>query len=226
MSSQSWIPLKDQDLLPFVTNFSAKLTASATSYGLVAADATNLATLVTTFTSTLAAATNPPTRTKTSVAAKNVAKAQLVADMRILARRIQSNPAVTVPQKTDLGLPIHQTVPTPKPAPSTKPVVNISAKGIRNMTLRLSDELTPTKKAKPPGAYGCEIYSYVSTSTTTELPTDLTQWRFEGVATKFEFEVDYTGDDVGKTANIVARWLGSKGDPGPTSAPISGMIAA
>jgi hypothetical protein len=222
----SWLPLKDQELLPFVTNFSSKVSAAPTTYGLVAADATALAALVTAFNTALATASNPSTRTKTAVANKNVAKVQLVADMRVLAKRIQANPAVTVGQKTDLGLPIHAVVPSPVPPPTTTPIVNIAAKGIRTITLRLADQTTPTKKSKPAGTFGAEIYSYVTPTPGGTLPTSLEQWRFEGVATKNIFDVDYTGDDVGKTANIVARWLGSKGEPGPVSAPISGMIAA
>jgi hypothetical protein len=225
MSSSSWLPDKDADLLSFSTNFTAKIVAAPTTYSLTAADATALGLLNTAFTSALASATNPSTRTKTTVAAKNVVKAQLVADIRSLAKRIQASPTVTVPQKTDLGLPIHQTVPTPVPAPSTQPLINLMSTGGKAMTIRLADELTPTKRARPAGSVGAEVYSYVAAAPGV-LPDDLEQWRFEGLATKAEFEVDYNGPDVGKTATIVARWYNAKGETGPLSDPITGTIAA
>src|SRR4051794_25789475 len=120
-----FIPTKDADLKPFAVNMSAKITLAPTTYGLVAGDATALATLVTGFSSAYDVAVNPTTRTKGTVAAKDTARTILVADIRSLARRIQATPSVTAQQKTDLGLPIHDAVPSPTPVPATRPIVNI-----------------------------------------------------------------------------------------------------
>lgn len=229
MANSDWLPSKDALLLSFATNFSAKITAAPTSYGLVAADATALAALVTAYTTAYNTSVTPSTRTKTTVAAKNVAKAQLVASLRSLAKRIQANPAVTAPQKTDLGLPIHSTGPTPNPAPSTSPMVAVLQRGIRSHIISIRDIANQDKRGKPPGVAGAEIYSIVPASATTapdQLPSDLEDWRFEGIATKGEFVVDYKGDDVGKTAYIVARWFNNKGEAGPISAPINANVAA
>jgi hypothetical protein len=222
--STDWLPSRDTLLQTFAVNFSAKITTNFASYGLVTGDATALATLVTSFNSALAAATNPPTRTKTTVAAKNVAKAQLVADIRILAKRIQANPAVTIPQKTDLGLPI-KSAPTPIPVPAVKPDVTLTNIDIRTHTVRVTDLTTPSKRGKPDGVQGAEVYVFVAAAGTTP-PADLSQWRFEGLTTDPDFSISYADADAGKTASIVARWYNPRGEAGPNSTPVVVPIAA
>jgi hypothetical protein len=217
-----FLPSKDQDLDAWATNFSARITLAPTTYGLVAGDATALATLVTGFSSALATATNPVTRTAGTVAAKDTARAVLVADIRSLARRIQAFPSVTAQQKADLGLPIHDAVPTPVPPPATKPIVTILEKDNKVHVIRLADETTPNKRARPVGTSGAEVYSFVGPNP----PGDLEGWRFEGIASRSDFDVDFNSDDVGKVATIVARWFNRKGEVGPVSNPITGTIAA
>lgn len=221
-----WLPSRDTQLLPFAQNFSAKITASPTSFGLTTADATSLAAAVTAYDSALATALNPTTRTKSTIAAKDLAKAQMVAIVRSQAKRIQANPSVTAVQKTDLGLPIYPATRTPVPPPGTKPLVNLISTQSRGHVIRLADILTPDKRARPAGVAAAEVYSFVLATPGQEPPQDLEGWRFEGLATKPEFEVDYDAADVGKTAVIVARWTNAKGQPGPVSTPITGTIAA
>ena len=217
-----FLPSTDPALSTWASNFSSKITATPTAYGLLAADATSLATLTSAFTASLATASNPATRTAVSVASKDTAKVSLVADIRSLARRIQATSTVTAAQKTELGLPIHSPIPTPVPAPSTRPLVNLLDTGGKSHLIRLADETTPNKRARPVGAAGAEVYSFIGETP----PQDLEMWRFEGQATKADFVVDYTNADVGKTATIVARWYNRKGETGPVSNPITGTVAA
>lgn len=219
----SFLPSREAQLAPYLQNMSAKISAAPTTYGLVAADATALATLVTAFVSALATATNPTTRTKGTIAAKDTAKAQVVATVRVLAKRIQANPAVTAQMKTDLGLPVHAVVPTPQPPPTSSPALIIVSIKPRAHIIRIADENTPNKRARPKGTFGAEVYSYVGDPA--DAPADLELWRFEGQATKAEFEVDYGGADVGKTALIVARWYNRKGETGPVSLPVNATVA-
>jgi hypothetical protein len=222
----SFIPTKDAELLAWVTNFSTLITATPTAFGLVAADATTLAGLVTAYSTALTAATNPATRTQVKVAAKDVAKAGLVADVRALARRIQGTTSVTPEQKLSLGLPVHKTSQTPIPPPVTRPVVTLVGQPFqRTVTIRLVDETTPTKKAKPFGVDGAEVYSYVPTASENP-PADLEQWRFEGIATRSEFQAGFNVGDVGKTAYVCARWFNPRGQAGPASDDVVATIAA
>jgi hypothetical protein len=217
-----FLPTADSDLLAFAQNFSTKITATPTAYGLIAGDATALAALVTTFSSALATALTPATRTAVTVASKDTARSVLVTELRSLAKRVQATPTVTAAQRTELGLPVHDAVPTPVPAPATTPLVNLMLVGSRTHTIRIVDETTPTKRARPAGAVGAEIFSFVGATP----PADLEGWRYEGQATNSEFIVDYDAADVGKSATIVARWFNRKGQTGPVSNPITGTVAA
>src|SRR5205814_710535 len=103
----------DADLLAWVTAYSQKITATPTAYGLVAAQATALAAVVTSFTTALSTATNPATRTRGTVAAKDAARTPLVAMARDLARIINAFPSITNQQRIDLGLTPRKDVVSP-----------------------------------------------------------------------------------------------------------------
>ena len=217
-----FIPHKDSEFGPWAANFSTKITATPTAYGLIAGDATALATAVTNFTAALTTATNPATRTPVTVASKDTLKAVLIADIRSLAKRIQATPAVTASQKTELGLPVHDAVPTPVAVPTTKPTLDLRGIDRQSHLILIADETTPLKRAKPPGVIGCEIYAAVGPTP----PTDLRHWEYMGLASKAEFTLSYEPEDVNKQATIVARWINRKGEVGPVSNPITGSIAA
>lgn len=222
MPHRDFVPGKDADLLSYATNYSAKVTATPTAYGLVAADATALAALVSAYSAALAEATNPDTRTSSKVAMKNLAKAHLVADIRALSRKVQASTTVTVEQLSDLGLPIHKHQPTPIPAPATMPLVNVVTVRHGSHVIRLADETTPTSRAKPFGVDGAEVLVFVGETP----PADIDQWEIKGLATRAQFQIDYDSADAGKTAHIIARWFNPRGHTGPNSVPVTERIAA
>jgi hypothetical protein len=124
-SSRDFIPAKDADLLAWAQNDSSRITATPTAYGLTAAQATALASLVTSFTSALSTATNPATRTRGTVSAKNAAKAPMVAMARDLARIINAFPGITNQQRIDLGLTPRSGQITPINPPTESPVMEV-----------------------------------------------------------------------------------------------------
>jgi hypothetical protein len=54
----------------------------------------------------------------------------------------------------------------------------------------------------------------------------LEDYRFCGIATREAFTIRYRPADAGKTAYIIARWFGRKGQVGPLSAPAVAAVAA
>jgi len=217
-----WVKSNDAALSAQANQFSAYITANTVALGLVAGDATTLATNVTNFDSALAVVQNDSTRTKVTVAEKDTAKAVLVADMRTLGRRLQANPNVSDAQKEALALPVHDTGHSPVPPPVTRPVVSLIGVAQLDVAVRAVDGTTPTSRAKPAGAVALQYFSWVGDQTP---PQDLEQWRFEGIATKSDFVISYNLADAGKPVTIVARWMTRKGYVGPTSQPITVAIA-
>src|SRR5205823_2255836 len=107
----------------------------------------------------------------------------------------------------------------------TRPVLSVVGVVNRDVVIRLLDEATPTKRARPSGVIGAQVYSYVSTGSG-PVPTDMELWRFEGIATKAEFTASFNAEDGGKTITIGARWCNRKGETGPLSDLLETAIAA
>jgi hypothetical protein len=109
---------KDAALAAGSDNFSTKISASATTYGLTAAQATAYAAVNATWQSAYQTALTPDTRTKSAVAAKNAARAAMRQMASDLAKIIDGTPTVSDSQRIDLGLAVRPT-PAPRPAPGT-----------------------------------------------------------------------------------------------------------
>jgi hypothetical protein len=100
-------------------NFATLISATPTDFGLSATQATAYAALDSTFQAALVTATNPSTRTVTTVQTKNDAKVPLRESASSLAKIIEGTPTVTDTQKRALGISVRAT-PTPMP-PLGKP---------------------------------------------------------------------------------------------------------
>ena len=219
-----WPPRREQDLAAWADNFADLIVSGpATIYGLLVADGAQAATLVADYIAKLATSTNPTTRTEAAVASKDVAKALMLADLKVLGNRILANPNVSAGQLVNLGLPLHDRVPSPVPTPTTKPNMDLQSIERRAHVILITDEATPTKRKRPSGCVGAEVFVWIGPDAP---PASLEDWHYKGLAPKSEFTVPYSADDAGKTATIVSRWVTRTGKTGPVSNPISGTIAA
>lgn len=220
MPATNYIPPKDQDFKAWALNFSTLITATPTAFGLVAGQATAYAALYAAFNTALTAATDPSTRTKVTVAAKNVARANLETSTRMLAGVVQGFPTITPSQLESLGLTVRSTARPPIPDPVTVPVLSFVGNGPLSAVLRYADELTPASRKKPFGAV--QIQVFVSYGTTA--PTGLAQMQMLGVFTKNPVNVTWPGTAAGDTAWVAARWVTRTGKTGPLSAIISTSV--
>ena len=93
----SYLPAREAELGQWVTNFSTLISASPGTYGLVAGDASTIATYSSAFTSALAVVNNPATKTRATVAAKDGAKAAMLDIVRAYAMQVRNKRAVPVP---------------------------------------------------------------------------------------------------------------------------------
>ena len=226
--STDFLPRRNADLLAWAQRASTYITANAVLLGLTPAMATQLATLLAAFAAALSASENPATDSRTASINLATTKATLIAEIRALVRIIQANPAVTPQMKSDLDITIRDQVKTPISAPTTKPVVSQRAIDSRSLTVLIVDEATPLKKAKPFGVDGAEIWAWVAPTAGAgaQPPADLTDWRFIAVAKRSQYTVSFRAEDAGKQAYVCAKWLGSRGETGPTSAQLVTTVVA
>lgn len=211
-------PAKDQDLDAWSQNFDTKITATPTAFGLVAADATAFHALATDYTTRLTTAVNPDTRTKATVANKNISKLALTAKARSLIKIINAYPPVTNGQRASLGLNPKDAGPTPIPAPATKPLLAVDPDG----TLRIVDETMPDRRAKPAGVRGAVVFAKVDGPP----PTTTDDAKFSALATKNRIPLALPSGSNGKTLYVLAAWYNERGELGPVSNIASTTIAA
>lgn len=214
-------PRNDQDLNAFAANFDAKITLTPTAYGLLAADATAFHALALDFATRLATALNPTTRNKGTVAAKNTSKAALLLKARSLLKIVSAYPPLTAQQRADLGMNPRDVTPTPAPVPSTKPLVTIDPAG----RLRLTDETTPTRRAKPVGVMGALVFMKIAAPADPP-PVAPNQTEFALLATKTSATLEIPAGSNGKMLYVLAQWVNDRGESGPVSTIAATSIAA
>lgn len=222
---RDFLPSRDQDLSAWADNFDVKITATPTAFGLLAAQATVFHGLALDFSTRLATATAPATRTKGNIEAKDTSRAALRANARALAKIVNAYPGTTNAMRADLGLTVRDVTPTPVPTPATQPVVSIEGTGGGQCLLRLVDETTPTRKAKPAGVSAAVLFGKIGLASDAP-PTDAQDSRFFAVATRSTRTIDLPAGSVGKTLWVLAQWMNDRGELGPFSVVTSTVIAA
>lgn len=210
----------DAGILAFASNFSSVITLAPLPLGLTVLQATALAALVSNYSAALTASTDPGTRGPAAVLSKEEKKRLLISNIRLLARIVQANPAVSNDQRFSLGLPIRR-VPGSIPAPAEAPDVDIKSVSGRTIKCRVHSS-TSTRRGKPAGVAGFNIYSHVGATP----PSSLVDWTLEGHASRpSKVEIALPADTApGATVWICANWYNPRGQAGPTSAPVSTNI--
>lgn len=89
-------------------------------------------------------------------------------------------------------------------------------------TIHFADEATPTRKAKPAGVMGAEIWVKVGDPP----PKGESELRFLSVDTRTPYVAHYGGDEGGQTAHYMLRWVGTSGEKGPWSETASATVGA
>ncbi len=219
-----YIPASDANFDIWSANFSTKLTAAPTTYGLIAGDAVAVAAVVLTWHNAYLAATTPATRTPVTIAAKDNARAAAEALIRPYATRVSTNPAVTDANKVALGVTVRTTVPTPIPPPTTVPNLSLLAAITGQQTLEYKESGT-SNKAKPYGSIGVQLFRAIGTV----FATDPDQAVFVCVATKSPSVQGFNSGDSGKKVTWFARFTTASGpggvaQVGPWSDPLNLVI--
>lgn len=206
----SYIPAPDADFNTWAVNFDTLLAANPTAYGETSGTAAPVTAAVGAWGAAYTLATDPSTRTPSTVADKDAARAAAEATIRPIANRINANALVTNMQRSDLGLTIRKTTRTPIPAPTTAPTVALVSAIKNSHTLQIRDEATPTSKAKPFGVIGCELWRSIGLTAATD-PSQCTLARVTG---KTPTNVSTDPADSGKVCTYFARWQTRSGPGG------------
>ena len=219
MQYPSYVPQPDSIFATWLDNFSTKLTANPTEYGLVAGDAAAVDGVNDTFQLAYANAIDPSTRTSATIAAKDAGRVNAESVVRPLAVRVIQNPSVTNEARVALGVTVPTPVPTPIAPPTTAPsLILINAVPLlHNMAYR--DATDPLVRAKPFGVVSLSLFVQIGVSA----GIDPDAAGFKGDFNKTPFQVPWLAADRGKHATYWARW---KTRSGPAGVPQLGPWSA
>jgi hypothetical protein len=212
-------PATDTGLLQWSQNVVNLITPTPATYGLVAGDVTTYTALHNAY-STALAACDPSVRSKPAVITKNAARTALKNGATMLANKIYASPAVTDAQKTQLGMP-PRTAPTPIPAPSSSPAIEVVSTTGWTVRIRLRDG-GGASRGKPAGTIGASVFSSVGATA----PGDISEWKFEGNTGRVN-KIDVTFPTTlaaGATVWFTAFWFNGRKQSGPASQPISANL--
>jgi hypothetical protein len=157
---------------------------------------------------------------RTAAQLKNDKRAASEAALRPLARQLQASPTLSDDERRALGITVRGDNAAPAGLPATSPIARIDAAGRFRHTIRFTDAATPRRRARPAGVAGCEIWGKVGAP-----PTGPTEMTFLAMPSASPYIADYSGEDAGKTAYYMLRWVTTRGRKGPWSETQSATIA-
>ncbi len=217
-----YIPAPDVEFNAWQLNFVTYANANLIGLGLVAGDMTPITTAQAPWNTNYAAHTAAQSAALGARAIKQGSRAAYEAVIRPLVRRLQASSAVSDPERAALGITIPDPLGTPVTPPTTRPVALIECGQRLRHVVSFFDELTPTRRAKPPGVIGAEIWVKVGGPP----PTDPSELEFLAMDTRTPYLAEYEGAQGGQTAHYMLRWVNSRGQKGPWSETASATIGA
>jgi hypothetical protein len=142
------IPKKASDLVAYGSNFSAVLSNDPATYLQDAAKATAVATAYSTFAisqSALVAARENGVFSKQATAERNLVMANFLALIRPIYNTVQGATSISVAEKIALGVEVRNP-PSPIPAPTIEPTVDVENRYGRSFVVRVHDGSTARRK--------------------------------------------------------------------------------
>ncbi|MBY0310701.1 MAG: hypothetical protein K2W85_01385 [Phycisphaerales bacterium] len=156
---------------------------------------------------------------------KDEARAAVEAQARPVTSFIQSYPKTTDADRATIGITIRAPHPGGVPAPSSKPLIVVESAGRYTHELRLVDESTPTRRARPRGVERAEVF-VAFTPTGTPAPSDFNAFRYVQSVSDGSTVLSYESPQGGLQAHYLARWVTRRGAMGPWSETSSATVAA
>lgn len=226
MPNQSIPTGPDSEVLPWTENFATVFGASPTTYGFTSVEATDVTTAVENYRDAYdiagvagRVAVNPGGYTQPNRAALMSARAAALSVIRPLAVQIQANPGISDEDKLDAGIVPRNFSRTPVLVPETSPVLTFLQAGVGTHLLAFADQLTPSRKTKPFGAIGLQLYRKAAASV-----SGLDELEFHAMFSRNAVLSEFDAADAGKICTYAARWVGTRGDVGPWSALLTATV--
>ncbi len=223
--AEHFFPQGDADFTAWGDRFNDYVQVNFAALGLSAGEATGLNSAWFRFRIGYAAQVQARAAASAAYQEKARSRRAFEALLRPAVRRIQTFAATTDAQRGQLGITIPDRTRTPMAAPTSRPLVKVDFSKRLSHRIAFADERTPTRRTKPKGVIGAELW--VKLTTLGEAPpTGPADLSFLMLSTRSPAIAEYGGADAGKTAHYMVRWLSRRGEPGPWSETASATIGA
>jgi hypothetical protein len=216
-----FLPQSDTEFLARAAQILDYIASHLVELHLTSTDINNALTVRSTFEGDLTSHNNAQSVARSQREIKDNSRDSLEDALRALIRRIQGDDRVADFHRLAMGITVRDSTRTSITAPSSAPILSISAIRRLQHEVAFRDEHSPTSLAKPQGVTGCEIWVKLGG----EPPLDLTDCHFLATDTATPYLAKHTAPDVGTTAHYIGCWVNRKGERGPLSAAVSATIA-
>ncbi|MGQ0628918.1 MAG: hypothetical protein ACT4PL_12565 [Phycisphaerales bacterium] len=156
---------------------------------------------------------------------KDAARRDLEAQARPITSFVQGFPKTTDADRATIGITIRAAGGGATPAPSSRPLVIVESAARYTHELRLVDESTPTRRARPRGVERAEVF-VAFTATGTPAPNNFDAFRYVQSVSDGGAVLSYESPQGGMQAHYLARWVTRRGAMGPWSDTASATVAA
>jgi hypothetical protein len=172
-------------MVPWLTNLHTRVVAEVGHFGAPASVVTDLTTKYDLFMPLYAAATDPETRTKAAITAKNDSKRDVLRALTPVMAVIQANPLVSDEQRVLLGLNPRDVAPSPSPVPDA--ICHVEVKSVNGWMAQLRlRTIGSDRRGLPENVVGANVYTWTGTGVP---PTDASAWTFEGETSRADFDL-------------------------------------
>ena len=208
-----YIPGGDADFNAWQANFVTYANANLPNLGLAIPDLLSILSAQGAWTPSLTAHVAAQANAQSARATKDGNRTVLEVLIRALVRRLQASASVSDAEREALGITVPDLGAAAAASPSTRPLCQVDTSQRLRHTIDFTDESTPTRKAKPAGVMGAEIWVKIGPTP----PVDPSELTFLAVDTRSPYTTDFDGSDGGKQAHYMLRWVNTRGETGPWS---------
>lgn len=216
-----FIPRPDNDFDQWEKNLITYVTGHTAALGLVAADLTAVQNEAESWSGDYFGHQTAQLAAGAARQKKDDTRDRFETALRNLVRKVQASSLVTDDQRRAMGITVRDSTPTANTAATlsaTRPIGVVDTSMRLRHEIKFFDESTPTSKAKPKGVMGCEILVKIDGTP----PLDVSECQMIALDTASPYVAEYGGEQAGKTAYYMFRWVNTRGEKGP----VSGTVAA
>jgi hypothetical protein len=211
-SGKDYIPTNDGKFLEWVKFLFTYLYGHAAAWGIPPDSWTEIDPLIAAYEAAYAKAENP-NRGRADVKAKDEARNKLKkATRQYVKEYLTNNHLISNEEREHMGLPVHDTQPTPPPPPTDMPAGEVDFSKHQQHYVHVKAG-TLTGRSKPPKVHGFEVWHKVGG----DPPASDGEWVYANFSTRTPLLINYPQTDVGKTVYYRFRWVNTRNQPGPWS---------